>query len=486
MAVDEDVLGRNFIGGEWREPAAGDTVEVRDPATGELLSWIPAGTEADADAAVQAAVAAAPGWARTAPADRGAALKAGARALRERLDAVAELQTREGGKPLGDSRGGVEAGIGAIEQYAELGPLHRGSRLMGGWSAADEMVHEPRGVVALLTPWNDPVAIACGQIAAALVSGNAVVFKPSEKTPLSAVLCVEAIAVGLPPGVLNLLLGDGRAGAALVVHPGVDLVMHTGSTRTGQAIAQAAAGTPKKVLLELGGKDALIVDGDVDPEWAAEQAAIGAFANAGQICTSVERIYVHEDVAEPFVEALARRATELAVGPGLDPSTEMGPLIDDGQRAIVDAHVREAVDAGAEVRAGGGPVSERGSFYAPTVLTGVRDDMRVMREETFGPVAAVRVVASFDEALEAANASEYGLAATVLTGDDEHARRAARELEVGTVKVNAVFGGAPGGAAHPRKASGTGFGYGPELLDELTVTKVVHRGAAVPKRQPRG
>jgi acyl-CoA reductase-like NAD-dependent aldehyde dehydrogenase len=479
VAVEQQVLGRNFIDGEWREPAAGDTVEVRDPATGELLSWIPAGADADAEAAVAAAVAAAPGLARTAPAERGAALKTGARVLRERLDAVAELQTREGGKPLADSRGGVEAGIGAIEQYAEIGPLHRGSRLAGGWSAGDEMVHEPRGVVALLTPWNDPVAIACGQIAAALVTGNAVVFKPSEKTPLSAVLVVEALATDLPPGALNLLLGDGRAGAALVAHPDVDLVMHTGSAHTGRAIQQAAAGTPKKVLLELGGKDALIVDADVDPEWAAEQAAVGAFANAGQICTSVERIYVHEAVAEPFVAALTRRAEQITVGPGLDPETQMGPLIDDGQRSLVDEHVREAVEAGAEVRAGGRRVGEQGSFYAPTVLTGVRDDMRIMREETFGPVAAVRVVSSFADALEAANASEYGLAATVLTADDDHARRAARELQVGTVKVNAVFGGAPGGAAHPRKASGTGFGYGPELLDELTVTKVVHRAAAV-------
>ena len=456
-----------------------EQLDVLDPATGEVIGRIPASGAAEADAAVRAARAAAPAWARTAPADRGAALKAGARRLRERLDEVAELQTRENGKPLADSRGGVEAGIGAIEQYAELGPLHRGSRLMGGWGAGDEMVHEPRGVVALLTPWNDPVAIACGQIAAALVSGNTVVFKPSEKTPLSAVPIVEALTAELEPGVLSLLHGDGRAGAALVDHPGVDLVMHTGSVATGRAIQKAAAGTPKKVLLELGGKDALIVDAGVDPEWAAEQAAIGSFANAGQICTSVERIYVHEAVADPFVAALSRRAEQLAVGPGLDPQTEMGPLIDDGQRAIVDGHVREAVEQGAELRAGGAPVGEQGAFYAPTVLTGVRDDMRVMREETFGPVAAVRVVGSFDEAIEAANASEYGLAATVLTADDEHARRAARELEVGTVKVNAVFGGAPGGAAHPRKASGTGFGYGPELLDELTVTKVVHRSAAV-------
>ncbi len=460
--------------------SAAERIEVHDPATGEVLDTIPAGGSAAADAAVETARAAFPRWRETSPADRGAALKAAARGVREHLDAIAELQTRENGKPLADSRGGVEAGIGALEQYAELGALHRGLRLAGAWSATDEMVHEPRGVIVLLVPWNDPVAIACGQIAAAVVTGNTVVFKPSEKTPLSGALVADILAEHLPPGVLNLVLGDGRAGRALVAHPGVDLIMHTGSVATGREIAQAAAGTAKKVLLELGGKDPLIVDAGVDPEWAAEQAAIGAFANAGQICTSVERIYVHQSVAEPFVDALTRRAQELTVGPGLDPATEMGPLIDDGQRDLVDEHVREAVRDGAEIRTGGHALGVRGSFYAPTVLTGVRDDMRAMREETFGPVAAVCVVGSFDEALAAANAGEYGLAATVLTADDEHARRAARELEVGTVKINAVFGGAPGGAAQPRKASGSGFGYGPELLDELTVTKVVHRAHAVP------
>jgi acyl-CoA reductase-like NAD-dependent aldehyde dehydrogenase len=305
------------------------------------------------------------------------------------------------------------------------------------------------------------------------------VFKPSEKTPLSGALLAEILGQHLPYGVLELVLGDGRAGRALVEHPGVGAILHTGSVATGREIARAAAGTPKKLLLELGGKDALIVDADVDPEWAAEQAATGAFANAGQICTSVERIYVHADIAAPFVAALTRRAQALKVGPGLDPETEMGPLIDERQRALVHEHVQEAVRDGARVRTGGEPPAVKGCFYPPTVLTDVSDDMRVMREETFGPVAAVRVVGSFDEALEVANASDYGLAATVLTADDEHARRAARELEVGTVKVNAVFGGAPGGAAEPRKASGTGFGYGPELLDELTVTKVVHRAHAV-------
>ena len=448
------------------------TIDVLDPATGERIGSIPAGSPEATDAAVRAARDAWPAWARTAPGERAAVLKAAARRLREHVDELAELQTREGGKPLADSRGGVEAGIGAVEQYAELGPLHRGRALQGDWHAADVMVHEPRGVVALLVPWNDPIAIACGQLAAALVTGNAVVFKPSEKTPLSAARLVELMAI--PGGALQLLQGDARAGRPLAAHPGVDLVMHTGSVQTGREIADACARRLGKALLELGGKDPLIVDAGVDPEWAAEQAAIGAFANAGQICTAVERIYVHEAVADPFVAALTRRARALRVGPGTDPATEMGPLVDEAQRELVHRHVTDAVSRGAELRCGGSVPEGPGCFYPPTVLVGADPDAPVLTEETFGPVAAVRVVPSFESALEAANGTEYGLAATVLTPSQAHAQRAWRELRVGTVKVNAVFGGAPGGAAEPGRGSGLGFGYGPELLDELTHTKVVH------------
>ena len=453
-------------------------MDVLDPATGEVVGRIPVGSAEAADAAVRAARAAQPAWARTAPEERGAVLKAAARRVRDQAEALAELQTREGGKPLADSLGGVEAGIAAIEQYAELGPLHRGRTLQGGWEAADLMVHEPRGVVALLVPWNDPVAIACGQLGAALVTGNAVVYKPSEKTPLSAARLVELL--DLPDGVLQLLQGDARAGRPLARHPLVDLVIHTGSVQTGREVMDAALDRIGKVLLELGGKDAMIVDSGVDPEWAAEQAALGAFANAGQICTSVERIYVHRDVAEPFIAALTRRAEALKVGRGSDPATDMGPLIDEDQRDWVHNHVEDACHNGAELRTGGRLPDGPGCFYPPTVLVGPPGDAPVITQETFGPVAAVRVVDSFAAGLEEANRGEYGLAAVVLTPSHAHAQQAWRELEVGTVKVNAVFGGAPGGAAEPRRSSGRGFGYGPELLDEVTHTKVVHLAVAPP------
>jgi succinate-semialdehyde dehydrogenase/glutarate-semialdehyde dehydrogenase len=284
--------------------------------------------------------------------------------------------------------------------------------------------------------------------------------------------------------VLGVVQGGGATGQQLVADRRVQLVCHVGSVATGRTIAEVCASQLKKAVLELGGKDPLIVDADVDPAWAAEQAALGAFANAGQICTSVERIYVHEAVAEPFVDALVQRASALRMGDGRDPDTQLGPLVDDRLRQVVHAHVADALERGAQRRCGGRLPESPGSFYPATVLTGCTHDMVVMRDETFGPVAPVMEVCSFDEAMQLANDTTYGLAATVLTNRADHARRASRELAVGTVKINAVFGGAPGGAAHPHGSSGLGYGYGPELLDEVTRTRVVHHLALAPDGSP--
>lgn len=418
------------------------------------------------DEAVKRARAAAPGWARTPAAERAAALTAAAAAVRDQADELAALNERETGKPLADSRGGVDAGAGTLVQYAELGPLHRGRSLHGQWSATDLMIPEPRGVVAVLTPWNDPVAVAAGLLGAALVTGNTVVHKPSERCPATGRRFAELLAAQLPDGVLEILDGDGSVGARLASAEDVDVVAHVGSSATGREIARTCAERGAKAVLENGGNDALIVDAGVDPRWAAEQAAVGAFANAGQICVSVERIYAVESVAREFTDALVEQAHQWA--------ERIGPLVDDRQREVVHQHVSDAVSGGAQVLAGGAPDPGPGSFYPPTVLTGCTPDMLVLREETFGPVAPVRVVPDFDTALAEASADRYGLAATVLTPDMAHAQTAWRTLPVGTVKINAVFGGAPGGASEPRRASGSGFGFGPELLDEMTAMKVVH------------
>lgn len=451
-------------------------LSILDPADGSLVGELELAGPSEVENAVCSAVKAAPDWARTSPADRAARVAAAADRVAEEADRLTGLTTREMGKPVTDARGGVDAGVSTLRQYAELGPLHRGRSLQGSWEATDLMVPGPRGVVAAITPWNDPVAVPCGIIGAALVTGNTVVFKPSERTPHTGLELARLLAAELPTGVLEVVVGDGEAGAALAGSPDVDVVAHVGSTATGRSIAAAAATTGAKVLLENGGNDPMLVDDDVDPEWAAEQAAMGCFANAGQICTSVERIYVVESVAEAFTEALVRRARELVTGPGTEPATELGPLVDARMRDAVHAQVTQAVDAGAELLTGGEVPDGPGTFYPATVLSGCTAEMTVMLEETFGPVAPICVVPDFDRGLQAAASGRYGLAAVVLTASMEHAQRAWRELPVGTVKVNAAFGGAPGGAAQPRGASGQGFGYGPELLDEMTATKVVHLG----------
>ncbi|HLS77873.1 MAG TPA: aldehyde dehydrogenase family protein [Nocardia sp.] len=437
---------------------------ILDPATGATVGTVPMTTAAELDRQVAAARRAGPVWARTSAVERAAALRAAAASLREHAGELAELNERETGRPRAEAAEGVVAGAATLEQYAELGPLHRGHTLHGDHDATDLMVWEPRGVVAALTPWNDPVAVSCGLLGAALVTGNTAVYKPSERAPHTGARLGELLAAELPADVLRIAQGDGRIGAHLAAHPDVAVVAHVGSTDAGRSIARNTATTGAKALLENGGNDAMIVDAGVDPVWAAGQAALGAFANSGQICVSVERIFVHRDVAEPFLSALATEAQ----------AWRTAPLVDRRHRDQVHAQVRDAVERGAEPLTGAMLPEGEGAHYPATVLAHCDPGMRVMREETFGPVAPVRVVSTFDQALAEAAADEYGLAACVLTPSMANAQRAWRELPVGTVKINAVFGGAPGGAAHPRRASGSGFGYGPELLDEMTQMKVVH------------
>ncbi|RKT54041.1 aldehyde dehydrogenase family protein [Saccharothrix australiensis] len=450
-------------------------LDVHSPLDGRLVGWLPVASEEDLARALRTARAAQPGWAATPAAERGAALRAAATAVRAHAGELANLVESETGRPFDSAQEGVLAGASTLEQYAELGPVHRGRSLLGSWDATDLMVPEPRGVVVALTPWNDPVAVACGLLGAALVTGNTVVHKASERCPHVGMLLGQLLGPEFPDGVLQSVTGDGPVGARLAADRDVDVVAHVGGTATGRSIAAATAATGAKALLENGGNDPLVVDSDVDPVWAAEQAALGAFTNAGQLCTSVERIYVHEAVAEEFVAALCKAARDWTPQ----------PLVDVRHRAHVHAHVTEAEAAGASVLTGGVVPDGGGAFYPATVLEGCAPDLRVMREETFGPVAPVRVVASFEQGLAEAADDEHGLAATVLTASMTHAQQAWRRLPVGTVKVNAVFGGAPGGAAQPRRLSGTGFGYGPELLDEMTTTKVVHVAQIQPSSQAR-
>lgn len=449
-------------------PAGDRPITITDPHDGSMVGTIDPATPAQVREAVRRAREAQEEWGRTAPADRAALLTRAAQVLEEHTDELARMNHRETGRPVDEAAAGIGAAVGTLRQYAELGPLHRGHRLRGGFGAIDYSIAEPRGVAAVITPWNDPVAVASGLLGAGLVTGNAVLHKPSERCPHLGRMLGELLDPVFPPGVLTTLVGGPATGALLAEHPDVDMVAHVGSTATGQAISRAAAATGAYVVRENGGKDPLLVDAGVDPAWAAQQAATGSYANSGQICTAVERIYVHRDVAEAFLEELAAEARRR------NAAGSVAPLVDERLRAIVAGQVDAAIAAGAHCLEGGQAPAGPGAHYPATVLADCTPEMEVMLEETFGPVAPVMVVDSFEEGLAAACSGRYGLAATVLTPDLAHAQRAAAELPVGTVKVNAVFGGAPGGAAHPRKDSGSGFGYGPELLDEFTRVKVVH------------
>src|SRR3954447_15662778 len=406
---------------------------VQDPRTGDTVVRVPIADASACDNAVARARAAFADWARTSPAERAAAVAAAAEDVRAAADELAALNERETGKRREDALGGVTAGAGTLTQYAELGPLHGGRSLQGQWAATDLMIPEPRGVVAVLTPWNDPVAVAAGLLGAALVAGNTVVHKPSERCPATGRRFAELIAAQLPDGVLQIVDGDGTVGAQLAAAEDVDVVAHVGSSVTGRAIARMCAERGAKALLENGGNDAVVVDDGVDPQWAASQVAMGAFANAGQICVSVERVFVVASVAEAFRDALVSEAGAWRA--------RIGPLVDGRHRELVHSHVTDAVRRGASVAVGGRPGDGAGTFYPPTVLTDCTPDMLVMREETFGPVAPVRAVPDFATALAEAADDRYGLSASVLTADMARAQEAWRALPVGTVKVKAVFGG---------------------------------------------
>jgi succinate-semialdehyde dehydrogenase/glutarate-semialdehyde dehydrogenase len=458
--------------------ASGRVLQHVSPVTGEASGATVCASADEVTKAVDGAHAAFASWRRTAPGERAALLREAAAAVRRDADELGELLCRTTGRLLTQSTESARVAADLLEEASISGLGDAGRTLAGAPQALDVVRREPRGVVAVVTPWNDPYPAAAGLIAAALVTGNTVVHKPSERSALPGYEMARRIAECLPAGVLNIVGGDGETGEALVSDHRVALVAHVGSTAAGRRIAALAGTRGARVLLENGGKDSLLVDAGVDPAWAAEQIAVGAFTNTGQLCTSVERVYLHETVADAVVEELARRAESMTVGAPDDEATELGPLVDERQLGVVAAHVDAAVAAGARLVTGGRRLERPGCFYPPTVLDDCTDEMALLTEETFGPVAAVRRVASFEEALRCAGSGRYGLAATVLTPDLDHAMAAATELEVGTVKVNAVFGGAPGGSADPRRESGGGAGYGPDLLREMTVLKAVHLEAA--------
>ncbi len=454
---------RHWVAGAADAGSPGATRPVTDPATGAKTGDFTMGDSLVIDHAVRAAAEAGPDWWALGAEGRLRLLAQAADRLAAAAPDLAALESREMGKPVVMAQQDIE---GSIEMFRATAEAARDffAPAAGG---AGHVAYRPYGVAALITPWNYPVCQVTDILGSLLAAGNTVVVKPSEKAPLSVAALGPLLDI-LPPGVVNIVLGDGLAGAALVEHPLVGLVHFTGSVATGRKVGAAAGGRLVPCFLELGGKDALVIDRGVDVAKATELAAAGGWVNTGQVCTSIERVYVHRDIADDFVSALVEQAASWPIGAGLDPATQMGPLVDAGQRELVHRQVIEATLAGAEVPIGGEPLPGPGFFYPPTVVVGAPDDSRLMTEETFGPVIAVRVVDSFEEGIRLADTGTYGLTASALTNDPTHIELAAA-LDAGVVTINGGGDGPGDAPLEPARSSGMGRVYlGPRSLESFT------------------
>lgn len=459
----------NWIGNQAVPSDSTEALDVVNPATEDRLSQIPRGTKNDVDHAVAAAVAAGRGWSGLAPVARRAALNEIANILMAHQEELARLNTLEMGKPLSLSRLEIAGAAGAARQFGELAVHIRSGSQQAAYGELNFQQRFPRGVVGVIVPWNYPVALGVENVAAAIAVGNTVVWKPSEKTPITSRRIAELAFSKLPPGVVNLVLGNGPgAGEPIVEHPDVSAILFVGSEATGRRIGASAGRNLKKVILELGGKDPLIIDETVDIEKAAAFAIDAAYFNAGQLCTATERVYVARQIFEPFVEALTRQSKAIVQDDGLLDNVGMGPIVDRIQLEKIIDQVDRSVAAGAVVHTGGARLDRKGWFYPPTVITGVTADQPVMADETFGPVAPVVPYDDFDEALSLANDHRYGLAAVLCSNSSARSLKFLHEIRSGMIKINAPPRKAPGGTSEPVGASGVGAGYGQELLLELT------------------
>jgi len=445
-------------------------LSVLEPATEEVLAQIPRAGREETDTAVARARAAFPAWAAVGPPDRAALLRDLADALEARSEDLAVLEARNAGKPIADARGEMGMVVETFRFYAGA-PERATGKTIPVDGGVDMTFREPLGVVGLIVPWNFPLVIASWKVAPALAAGNTVVLKPAELTPLTAIE-LERIALdaGLPEGVLNVVVGPGSVcGQRLVEHPDVAKIAFTGSTAVGRGIAAGAAGTIKRVTLELGGKSANVVYADADLEKAAAAAPLAVFGNAGQDCCARSRILVERSVLDPFMAALEDAVEALRVGDPLDEGTQMGPLISAGQREQVASFVNGEAPVAIRGTAPDGP----GYWFPPTVLCPVANDDRAAREEIFGPVAAVIPFRDEAEAVRLANDTIYGLSGSVWTRNGAKALRTARAIETGVVSINSntsVRVSTPFGGF---KQSGVGRELGPDALDAYTELKNV-------------
>jgi len=444
-----------LIGGELVDGE--EALEVINPATGAVFARCPAAGKAQLDHAVTAARRASPAWGCTSFEARAAAITQMAAALRNHQDTLAELLTREQGKPIGQSRDEIGRAASQSEGMANIRiPVER---LLEDAERRIELHYRPLGVVGIITPWNAPINLAAGPLVSALYTGNAVVLKPSPYTPLCTLKLGEILRDLFPAGVVNIVAGGDELGQWMTEHPGIDKISFTGSVATGKKVMASAAGTLKRVTLELGGNDPAIVLDDVDPKVVAPKLFFASFVNSGQVCMAIKRIYAHERIYAALCDALAEEARKARIGDGLDPQTQYGPIQNKMQYERVLGILADTKRSGARIIAGGELPSRPGYFFPPTIVADIDEHSRLVREEQFGPIVPVLKFRDVDDAVRRANDTRYGLAGSVWSHDPERAAAIAARLEVGTAWVNqhrATSATVPFGGA---KESGIGRQY---------------------------
>ena len=473
---------RMVIGGESADAVDGQTFEIVNPATGRTVATAPLGGRADVDRAVDAAQAAfdeRKGWANWAAGKRGRSLAKLADLIKKNSDELAWLESRNGGKPITSARGEIIGASLVFDYYAGAANKIYGQTIPVSKPGIDLTLREPIGVVGLIVPWNFPLLMAAWKVAPALAAGNAAILKPASYTPLTAIRLGElALEAGIPAGVLNVVTGPGgTVGASIAAHPGIGKVAFTGETTTGQEIMRLASSNVKKISLELGGKSPNIVFADADLERFAKESPYSVFDNCGQDCCARSRILVERSAHEHVVELFAAATRNVKVGDPADEATEVGPLVSAKQRDRVKDYIEIGLGEGASLVVGGAapddPALAEGAYLLPTVFDGVDNDMRIAREEIFGPVVSIIPFDTEEEALRLANATPYGLSGSIWSRDIGKAMRAARALQSGVISVNSnssVHTEAPFGGY---KMSGIGRELGMAALDLYTETKNV-------------
>ena len=476
-SVLEKVPTGLFIGGAWRDSGSNTTFRVEDPATEQSLVDVADGTADDALAALDACAAAQAGWAATPPRERGEILRRTYELMNERVEDLALLMTMEMGKPLAESRAEVAYGAEFFRWFAE-----EAVRIDGRWSVNPNgsgrllTMKQPVGPCLLITPWNFPIAMGTRKIGPAVAAGCTMIVKPAQLTPLSMLMLADLMReAGLPDGVLNVVTSSKASAVTgpLFEDPRLRKVSFTGSTPVGQKLMELASKHVLRVSMELGGNAPYLVFDDADLDAAVEQALIAKMRNIGESCVAANRFHVHESVADEFASRLAERMAAMKVGRGTEDGVQVGPLIDEDQRSKVAELVDDAVGKGAKVLTGAERVGDHGYFYAPTVLAGITDDATLLHEEIFGPVAPVKTFSTEQQAVTAANDSEYGLVAYVFTSDLKRAIRVVEALDVGMVGLNRGLVSNPAAEFGGVKESGVGREGGREGIEEYLYTKYV-------------